>query len=165
MVSPSTTPLEPVKHLVSGLTPGTTYYHLSFDIGFNVAGGLFRTAYAPGQRHGLRFGVSGDSRGDVEPFHSIRNIPRRGLAFLALLGDTIYADVESPAMSGVQQASSLEEFLTKHAEVMSATSGLNFLSDARRTTALFAVIDDHKVTTGAIAYDAPFGPTVVAIAA
>jgi len=145
-VSPSTTPLEPVKHLATGLTPGTTYYHVSFDLAFNVAGGSFRTAYLPGARHGLRFGVTGDSRGDVMPFHSIRNIPRRNLAFLALLGDTIYADVESPALPGVPQASSLDEFRTKHAEVLSATSGLNALSDARRTTALYAVIDDHEVT-------------------
>lgn len=146
LVSPSTTPLEPVKHLVTGLAPGTTYYHVSFDLGFNFAGGLFRTAHAAGTRHGLRFGVTGDSRGDVMPFHSIRNIPRRDLAFLALLGDTIYADVESPALPGAQQASSLEEFRTKHAEVLTGANGLNSLADARRTTALFAVIDDHEVT-------------------
>ena len=145
-VSPSTTPLEPVKHLVTGLTPGTTYFHVSFDLSFNFAGGLFRTPHVAGARHGLRFGVTGDSRGDVMPFQSIRNIPRRDLAFLALLGDTIYADVESPALPGVAQASSLDEFRAKHAEVLSATSGLNALSDARRTTALFAVIDDHEVT-------------------
>jgi len=119
LVSPSTTSLEPIKHLVTGLLPGMTYYHISFDVALNFAGGLFRTAPAPGARRGLRFGVSGDSRGDVMPFYSARNMPRRNLAFLALLGDTIYADVESPALPGVQQASSLEEFRMKHAELES----------------------------------------------
>ena len=41
------------------------------------------------------------------PFHSLKNLPRRNLAFLALLGDTIYADVESPALPGVAQADTI----------------------------------------------------------
>jgi phosphodiesterase/alkaline phosphatase D-like protein len=145
-VSAATVPLVPIKHAVSGLLPGTTYYHLSIDLAFNISGGIFRTANEAGTRQGLRFGVTGDSRGDVMPFHSLRNLPRRNLAFLALLGDTIYADVESPALPGVQQALSLDEFRTKHAEVHSPTNGLNALADVRRSTALFAVIDDHEVT-------------------
>ncbi|MEZ6015586.1 MAG: alkaline phosphatase D family protein [Planctomycetota bacterium] len=145
-LSGTAAPLEPVKHVVGGLLPGTTYYHVSFDLAFNFSGGFFRTAHAPGAKHGLRFGVTGDARGDVMPFHSLRNLPRRNLAFLAHLGDTIYADVESPALPGVSQATTLEQYRIKQAEVLSPTLGLNALADARRTTALFAVIDDHEVT-------------------
>jgi len=101
------------------------------------------TPYLVGTHHGLRFGVSGDSRGELGPFPSIRNVQDRGLDFFVMLGDSIYADVASDAVPHVAQT--LQEFQAKHEEVLSNTLGLNAFGDARATTALFAVIDDHEV--------------------
>jgi len=42
--------------------------------------GAFRTAHADGL-HGLRFGVSGDWRGELRPYVSIANLPERDLDF------------------------------------------------------------------------------------
>jgi len=136
----------PAKGLVRGLTPGTTYYYEVTSPTGTQDTGTFRTARTSTSIDGLRFGVSGDSRGDVMPFGSIANAPARDLDFFAILGDTIYADVQSPALPGVTQALTLLEFRAKHAEVNSAFAGVNGLGDLRRSTAIWATIDDHEVT-------------------
>jgi hypothetical protein len=60
------------------------------------------------------------------------------------MGDTIYADVSSPAGSG--QARTLAEFRAKHNEVLTPRLGMNVHRDIRQSTPVYALIDDHEVT-------------------
>lgn len=136
----------PVKVLVSPLQSGRTYYYEARDSAGSIETGVFRSAPHANSRDGLHFGVSGDARGDVMPFGSVSNVPGKHLDFFALLGDTIYADVESPGLPGVAQATTLAEFRAKHSEVYSQFAGVNGLADLRRSTAVLSVIDDHEVT-------------------
>ncbi len=136
---------QPVKLEIKGLSPGAEYHYRATDEHGAVAAGRFRTPHKPGAFHGLRFGVSGDWRGDLGPYPSVRNVPQRDLDFFVALGDTIYADYESPALIGVTQAQNLAQFRAKHNEVYTEKLGLNTLADLRAATALYAVIDDHEV--------------------
>lgn len=43
----------------------------------------------------MTFTVSG---GDLAPYPSVANIPGRDLDFFVMLGDSIYADIPSPAL-------------------------------------------------------------------
>jgi len=139
--------VQPAKIRVGGLVPGTRYWYRATDSAGNSDLGTFRTAHAPDARHGLVFGISGDGRGDNLPFHSLRNAVDAELDFFVYMGDTIYADIESPALPGVEQAGNLRQFLLKHFEVLSPSpAGANYLGDLRATTAFYATIDDHEVT-------------------
>ncbi|MBC8098688.1 MAG: PhoD-like phosphatase N-terminal domain-containing protein, partial [Armatimonadetes bacterium] len=80
----------PVKVLVEGLTPATTYYYRVTDAGGTTLTGQLRTAAAEG-KNGLRFGVSGDWRGELRPYMVLGNVVERDLAFFVAHGDTIYA--------------------------------------------------------------------------
>ena len=135
---------KPAKAVVDCLQPGTRYYYRALHAGRFSPRGTFVTANAPGHKHGLRFGVSGDWRGELSPYPAVTNAGSN-LAFFVELGDTIYADVPSPAVPA-PQAQTLAEFRAKHSEVYSARFGLNALGDLRRNTAVFALIDDHEVT-------------------
>jgi len=136
--------MEPAKVDVGDLLPGTRYYYRATDPDGCTADGQFVTPNTDGQ-HGLRFGVSGDWRGDLAPYPSIRNAPARQLDLFIGLGDTIYADVPSPDLP-LSQARTLEEFRIKHNEAYSARAGVNALGDLRATTAILAMIDDHEIT-------------------
>ena len=134
----------PVKVEIGPLTAGTTYFYRATDSSGAIAEGTFRTPAADGF-HGLRFGVSGDWRGELAPYPSIANVPASNLDFFVALGDTIYADVPSIDFPGVQ-ARTIEEFRIKHNEVYSERFGVNSFAELRASTALLAVIDDHEVT-------------------
>lgn len=137
-------PALPVTVTLSGLLSDTQYLYRVFTpltIGIT---GTFRTAAGVGVKTGLRFGASGDWRGDLAPYPAVSNAAKRDLDFFVALGDTIYADYSSPTVP-VTQATSLAEFRQKHAEVYSARTALNTLADLRRSTALFATIGDHEV--------------------
>jgi phosphodiesterase/alkaline phosphatase D-like protein len=134
----------PARVELAGLQPDTRYHYRALQ-GPAGAAGTFRTAARPGGRRGLRFGVSGDHRGDLAPFPSVRNAPGRQLDFFAVLGDAIYADVPSPNLP-ILQATTLAEFRIKHDEVYGPRFGLNALGELRAATALLATIDDHEVT-------------------
>jgi len=136
----------PAKAAVRDLVPGTTYYYDVTSPAGTSDSGTFRTPRTTSTVDGLRFGVSGDARGDVMPFGSVSNAPARDLDFFANIGDTMYADVASPALPGVNQALTLAEFRAKHAEVYSSFAGVNGLGDLRRSCALWVTIDDHEVT-------------------
>jgi len=136
----------PAKTFARNLLPGTTYYYEVVSPANTTDTGTFRTPRTTSGIEGLRFGVSGDSRGDVMPFGSVSNAPSRSLDFFAIIGDTIYADVASPALPGVSQATTQSEFRAKHAEVYSAFAGVNGLGDLRRSCAIWATIDDHEIT-------------------
>jgi phosphodiesterase/alkaline phosphatase D-like protein len=144
-VVPSPDPLIPAKAQITGLLPGTTYHYRATSGTTAYTPGRFRTPAAAGVHAGLRFGIGGDSRGDIAPFPSLVNVPDRDLDFFALLGDTIYADVPSPAVP-LDQATTLVEFRTKHDEVYSPRFGLDGLGRLRESTAVFSTIDDHEVT-------------------
>lgn len=134
----------PVKVEVAGLKPGTHYGYRITNAGGESESGTFRTPFEDGL-HGLRFGVTGDWRGELAPYPAISNIAERDLDFFAVLGDTIYADVPSIDLPA-SQARTIEEFRIKHNEVYRERFGENFWAAARASTAFFATIDDHEVT-------------------
>src|SRR5262245_23731898 len=139
-------PLVPVKVQVGSLKAGTTYSYRVRDASGSKASGHFRTPHELGTHDGLVFGVSGDSRGDLAPYPSVANAVGASLEFFLDLGDTVYVDVESPILPGVDQARTLREFRLKSSEILSERNGLNVLRDLRADTAFFATIDDHEVT-------------------
>lgn len=55
-------------------------------------------------------------------------------------------DSESPALPGITQAKTLDEFRTKHAEIYSDRYGFNYWTDLRASTTTYATWDDHDVT-------------------
>lgn len=152
-------PSVPVKAGLAGLTPGTPYYYRVTDAQGDTAIGQFRTPNPPGTRQGLRFGVSGDLKGELAPFVSLQNADERNLDFFVQMGDMIEADSESPALPGITQAKTLEQFRAKHNEVYSPRFGLNTWKDLRATTSIYATWDDHDVTNdfagGATPADSP----------
>ncbi|NWG16434.1 MAG: alkaline phosphatase D family protein [Chloroflexi bacterium] len=137
--------LAPLKLEVTGLTPGTQYYYRATDFDGATAVGTFRTPAEVGERRGLRFGVTGDWRGEMAPYPAVSNVAEMGLDFFMLHGDTIYADYPSPDVP-LGQAITFEDFYRKHAEVYGERYGLNTWADVRASTAIFATIDDHEVT-------------------
>jgi 3-phytase/alkaline phosphatase D len=134
----------PGKVEVGGLAPGTRHLVRATLPDGATARARFRTAAAPGVRRGLRFGASGDWSGDLTPYRAARNAAERDLDFFVALGDSVYADIASPAVP-LSQAVTLAQFRAKHAEVYSERHGLNTLADLRASTAWFATIDDHEV--------------------
>lgn len=135
----------PVKVSVTNLAPKTNYYYRVTDSLGTTNTGRFQTAAPLGDRSGLRFGVSGDWRGELAPYPAISNAPNRNLNFFVELGDTIYADYPSPALP-IPQAQSLEDFRQKQAEVYAERHGLNAWQNLRSVTSVLATIDDHEVT-------------------
>ncbi len=135
----------PAKAPFFRLRPGKLYHYRATSPAGESATGTFRTAHKGIGTFGLRFGVTGDSRGDVMPLGGITNVPSRELDFMVLLGDTIYADVPSPALP-IAQATTLDEFRIKHQEVLSEVAGINAMADLRSSTAIYTSIDDHEVT-------------------
>ena len=149
--------LVPVKWQTTGLSAGRQYHFRATAPGVSgeVAAGSFRTLAPVGTNNGLRFGVTGDWRGELSSYPGLKNAPARNLDFLVKLGDTIYADYPSPDLN-LAQAVTLEEFRIKHREVYSGRGGLNAWRDLQQSTAIFATIDDHEVTND-FAGGAPFG--------
>jgi myo-inositol-hexaphosphate 3-phosphohydrolase/phosphodiesterase/alkaline phosphatase D-like protein len=155
----------PVKVQIDQLDPNTTYYYRAIHAqSGSSATGTFSTAAAVGTRAGLRFGASGDWRGEIAPYPAIANADERNLKFFIELGDTVYADVASPALRNPDgtrknQAETLAEFQTKHNEVYGSRFGENYWADLRRSTSIIATIDDHEVTNdfegGALASSDP----------
>ena len=139
-------PIVPAKVAFGGLSPATRYFYKVTSPSGGTDSGTLKTASASTSIQGLRFGVSGDSRGDLMPFNAITNAATSGLDFFVMLGDTVYADVTSPVLPGVAQCQTLTEFSLKHSEVLTGSAGLNAMADLRRSTSLWATIDDHEVT-------------------
>jgi 3-phytase/alkaline phosphatase D len=143
-----TDPLVPGKAQLTGLAGGERYYVRA------TVDGAVRTATlvsgasafaAPSAISGVRFGVTGDWRGDVGIYNAILNADERGLDFFVKLGDTIYADVASPAVP-VPQCQTIEEFRAKHVENYAPAHGIDPWGDLAASTATFSMIDDHEVT-------------------
>ena len=137
-----TDPLEPASVTIRNLSPDQRYvYTVTTSAGDSMTG-TFVTPAEDGH-HGLRFGASGDWRSDFAPYPSIANVPARNLDFFISLGDTVYADVGSPAVR--RPAVTLEEFRLKHDEAYGEHLGLNTWASIRSTTSLYAIFDDHEV--------------------
>jgi phosphodiesterase/alkaline phosphatase D-like protein len=139
-----TDPLQPAKVQVTGLTPNTTYFYRAIDSSGASAAGRFNTSAPVGTRTGLRFGASGDWRGELSPYPAIANADDRNLEFFIELGDTVYADFPSPALNK-PQAETLQEFRIKNNEVYAERFGINTWGDLRSATSILATIDDHEV--------------------
>ena len=136
----------PMKAVFDRLRPGTTYHYRVFSGFGNASTGRFETAAEPtSKRVGLRFGVTGDQRGELAPYPSVRNAVDRELQLFIELGDTIYADFPSPNVPAAQ-AESFGEFVSKNEEVYADRQGLNTLAELRSQVAWMATIDDHEVT-------------------
>ncbi len=154
-------PMVPAKVSVSGLRPHTRYtYTVTAPDGESFSGS-FRTVphrFANRVRGGIKFGVSGDWRGELAPYPAISNVPGQQLDFFVKLGDTYYADYSSPAVP-LAQASTLEEFRSKNEEVYAEHFGINSWSALQSSTAILSTIDDHEVTDdfagGALALSDP----------
>jgi len=141
----------PAKVQVQGLSPGTDYYYRVTDAGGDEATGRFATAAEAGTFAGLTFGVSGDWRGELAPYPAIANVAEAALDFFVLHGDTVYADVPSPAVleddgNRKDQAETIAEYRAKHAEVYGSRFGENVWAEIRASTSMLATIDDHEVT-------------------
>lgn len=128
----------PVKADISGLNAGTQYYYRATDSELATLSGTFKTANALGTRGGLRFGVSGDSRGGLNPFRALSNAAERDLDFFVDMGDTAYIDLDGPA-------STTDAIRAKYQEVFDTNGGRNSWADLKASTTLYATIDDHEV--------------------
>ncbi len=134
----------PVKVEITNLNPDTEYYYRVTDAAGSTEIGEFETAAELGSQTGLKFGVTGDWRGELAPYPAISNADEADLDFFVLHGDTIYADIPSPAVPK-PQAETIEEFRAKHQEVYGDRFGVNTWADLRASTSVFATIDDHEV--------------------
>ncbi|MEL7036136.1 MAG: esterase-like activity of phytase family protein [Cyanobacteria bacterium J06592_8] len=140
----------PVKVEITELEAGTDYYYRVTDAAGTTAEGIFETAAEMGTQAGLSFGVTGDWRGELAPYPAITNVAEQELDFFVEHGDTIYADIGSPAVlnpdgTRKEQAETLDEYRAKHNEVYSERLGLNAWADVRSSTSILATIDDHEV--------------------
>ncbi len=143
--------LRPVKVRIGGLEPGTAYHYRATAYYFRAhrvahasLTGRFVTAHEPGDYSGLRFGVSGDWRGELSPYPAIGNVAGRALDFFVEHGDTVYADRRSPALDK-DEAETLNDFRIKHAEVYGTRFDTSSWADVRASTTVLATIDDHEV--------------------
>lgn len=135
----------PVKVAIDGLTPNTAYFYRATDAGGTTLTGQFRTAAEAGEKVGLRFGVSGDWRGELRPYVGVKNVVERDLDFFVVMGDSIYADI--PSLDFPEpQAVTVEDYRVKHMEVYTERYDLNYWADIRASTSILLSIDDHEVT-------------------
>ena len=141
-------PLVPGKIYLSELELGRRYYVRVTD-GAATRTATFKTGAAQiglnAASAGVRFGVTGDWRGDVGIYNAILNADDRGLDYFVKLGDTIYADVASPAVP-VAQATTIDEYRAKHVENYRPAHGIDPWGELAASTATFSMIDDHEVT-------------------
>ena len=148
----------PLKRTFDGLQAGTRYHYLVVDSTFVPALGTFVTPHEPGARHGLRFGASGDWQ-QAPGYAALSNVASAELDFFIKLGDTIYADTETPGLPGIGQARTLDDFRIKQNESISGRFGRNFMQSLYASTTLYQTIDDHELVDnfagGALPSDSP----------
>ncbi|MEO1131328.1 MAG: phytase [Cyanobacteria bacterium J06639_1] len=154
---------QPVKVEIDDLNAGTEYFYRAIDAAGDIEVGRFVTAAAEGDRTGLTFGITGDWQ-QAPPHPILSSAAESELDFFVKLGDTIYADSETPATPGETQSRTLEQFRAKHSEVLSPRFGLSATSDLYATTSILATIDDHEVVDnfagGAAPGESPDAPDI-----
>ena len=152
----------PVKVDISDLEPGTDYYYRVTDAAGDIETGEFSTSEELGSYNGFRFGASGDWQ-QAPPYPSLSNADERDLELFVKLGDTIYADAETPALPQ-SQARTLSDFRTKHAEILTSRLGLNTVPELYADTSILATIDDHEIVDnfagGAAPGESPDAPDI-----
>lgn len=136
--------IEPVKHFLTDLMPGMMYYYCATDAAGSMAAGSFRTSDDLDVSDGFRFGIAGDWQ-QAPPYPSLSNFGEQDLEVFVKLGDTIYADLDTPINPGFDQARTLDDFRLKHAEVVSERFGVNFMKDVYENTPVIGTTDDHEV--------------------
>lgn len=134
----------PVKVDLNDLESGTDYYYRVTDAAGDTEVGEFATSTEVGTYNGFRFGATGDWQ-QAPPYPSLSNADERNLELFVKLGDTIYADSETPALPGVSQARELSDFRTKHGEILTTRLGLNTVPELYASTSILATIDDHEI--------------------
>lgn len=153
----------PVQVEIDDLDSGTTYYYRATDAAGDTATGEFKTAAEVGNYQGFRFGATGDWQ-QAPPYPSLKNADQRDLELFVRLGDTIYADLETPALPGVSQARTISDFRTKHAEILTSRFGLNTVPELYASTPILATIDDHEIVDnfagGAAPGESPDAPDI-----
>lgn len=153
----------PVKVEVDGLKAGTDYYYRVANTAGLTKAGRFVTADEQGTYNGFTFGIGGDWQ-QAPPYPILNSAAASDLDVFVKLGDTIYADLETPALPGVTQARTLSDFRTKHSEVLSPRFGLSATADLQATTSILATIDDHEIVDnfagGAAPGDSPDAPDI-----
>ena len=163
VITEVTDPNLPVKVEVTDLQPGTDYYYRVTDAAGDTEIGEFTTSTEIGTYAGFRFGATGDWQ-QAPPYASLANAAQRDLELFIKLGDTIYADRETPALPGVSQARELSDFRTKHGEVLTSRVGLNTVPELYASTSILATIDDHEIVDnfagGAAPGDSPDAPDI-----
>ena len=156
-------PLRPAKLRVAELRAGTRYYYRALAASGQGPVGTFRTLDTSDVRTNLRVGVSGKRRGDLSPHAALSNAAGRSLDVFVELGDTVWADVATPAVPSLQ-ARTLEEFLRKHREGGRQRYGLDAIASLRASTPVFVAPDGHEVAGGfaggaSVASDPRFSPS------
>ncbi|MGF1478496.1 MAG: phytase [Cyanophyceae cyanobacterium] len=153
----------PVKVNLDNLEPDTQYFYRVTDAAGATANGEFETAAELGSQTGFRFGATGDWQ-QAPPYPSLKNADERDLELFVKLGDTIFADAETPALPGVTQARTLNEFRTKQAEVLSTRFELNTVPELYASTSILSSIDDHELVDnfagGAAPGESPDAPDI-----
>ena len=153
----------PVKVEIENLTPGTQYYYRVTDAAGDSAIGEFKTSAEVGNYQGFRFGATGDWQ-QAPPYPSLKNADDRDLELFVKLGDTIYADLETPALPGVSQARTLDDFRTKQGEVLTTRFDLNTVPELYASTSILGTIDDHEIVDnfagGAAPGESPDAPDI-----
>ncbi len=135
---------KPAKLLVDHLKPSEKYqFKVTSPDGKSLKGN-FKTAMESNAHKALSFGVSGDWRGELAPYPALKNIDGKNLDFFVKLGDTIYADIASPA-APQGQVRTLAEYRAKHEEVYASHNGINSFAKLQRNVSIFSTIDDHEV--------------------
>lgn len=140
-----------VKVDVVGLQPATRYFYRFIErvpeAGTTAAisaTGTFRTAPPADQHVDVRFAYSGDSEAGFQPFTLLDAVRQEHPDFFVYLGDTIYADTDSPAgnVTQIPPAETLPVYRAKYQENRQDA----FLQALLAATPAYAIWDDHEVT-------------------
>ncbi|MEO1166381.1 MAG: alkaline phosphatase D family protein, partial [Chloroflexota bacterium] len=144
-VNDTTIPAKIVVGSDAGFMAGMAITYTISDAADSTLSGNFRLPEALDSTtaRNLRFGTSGDWRGELRPYPAMANIPERDLDFFMMLGDSAYVDLSSLDLN--RMARTLSEFRIKHNEVYSNRFGKNYWAAVRASTALYLTIDDHEV--------------------
>lgn len=140
-------PLVPAKLTIGGLLPNQQYYYRATDGASLTESGRFRTPAPLGVRQPVRIATTTDWQQSA-PFPTVRNLPARNPDVILKLGDTIYADTETRGLPGVVQARTLDQFRTKHREIISTAFGQpgdNFMKPVYAAGPILNTIDDHEI--------------------
>lgn len=135
---------KPAKLFVDQLQPGEKYqFEVTSPDGQGLRGD-FKTVMDLNSNKALSFGVTGDWRGELAPYPALKNVNGKNLDFFVKLGDTIYADIASPA-APQGQVRTLAEYREKHEEIYASHYGINSFARLQRNVSIFSTIDDHEV--------------------